>query len=46
MKSFDHGMDAMRYMVAHLDGISDAAGSNYLEYMKGQLEERRKERAA
>lgn len=46
VKSFDHGMDAMRYMVAHLDGISDAAGSNYLEYMKGQIEERRRERAA
>lgn len=46
VKAFDHGMDALRYFVAHVDGISDAAGSNYLEYMKRQVAERRQERAA
>lgn len=46
VKEHDHGMDAMRYAVAHVDNISDAAGSNFMSYLTQLADEKRAARAA
>ena len=37
VKAFDHGMDAMRYLVAHIDGISDAKHAGFLALIESRL---------
>lgn len=36
-KAFDHGMDAARYFVAHVDGISDRKHAGFLDLIRSDL---------
>lgn len=44
VKEHDHGMDAKRYAVAHVDGISNA--NAFMDYLKDQLAEKKAKVAA
>lgn len=46
VKEHDHGMDAMRYAVAHLDGLGDDAATLWLGIARESREKRERERSA
>lgn len=46
VKAFDHGMDAMRYFVAHIDGLTPVANPGWREIFRQHSEQKHKEAAA